>query len=166
MATTVTLKQVLEFGATIEKTAADFYAKVAAQFTGDPLVGDVFSKLAQEEIEHHNRFRDLSTLVPNVEKVIDEDHVQYLRAMANSPAFSPETGPLKDIDKVSERSEALAQAIEFEKATLAYYQAIRDTVGPNEVLDSLVNMERTHVITLMRIAVSGGELRSLEDPWA
>ena len=60
---------------------------------------------------------------------------------------------------------ALANAFAMERATLLFYQAIRDTIGADTALDEVITAEKSHLTTLMRVILADAEFRSLSDKW-
>jgi hypothetical protein len=55
------------------------------------------------------------------------------------------TTQLSQIETVDQ---ALAHALEFEKATLVYYQALRDVLDQQEPLAEIIAAEKQHVVTI------------------
>jgi hypothetical protein len=103
-------------------------------------------------------------LVPRFrDRPVSAEEQAYLRAMSMSDLFSRPGGLAGDLGGIHDRRDALKLALHLEKSTLAYYQALRDVAGPEEVLDSLIGMERKHVVRVMALLVGETLLGGLAD---
>jgi len=69
----------------------------------------------------------------------------------------------KRVDEIRTREDALERALGLEKATLAYYQAMREILGADDVLDSLITVEKRHVVKVMQLLLTGAKFRGLAD---
>jgi len=90
---------------------------------------------------------------------------EYVKAMSISEFFSKSHGPFKDVDKIEHYEDALEKAFGLEKATLGFYQSVREVLGKNPTLEKIIETEKSHVVTLMKVMISGGKFRSLQDTW-
>jgi hypothetical protein len=70
---------------------------------------------------------------------------EYLRATAISEFFGKDT--FDDVADIQTLDDALAHAISLEKATLLFYQALRDNIG-GTVLDLVIEAEKRHLASL------------------
>ena len=95
-----------------------------------------------------SRFRAMGErLAPRFrDRPLSAEEQDYLRAMSMSEILSRRAGLVGDLGSIQSREDALKRALHLEKATLAYYQAVRDVSGPEDVLDSLIAMEKKHVV--------------------
>ena len=89
--------------------------------------------------------------------------LQFLRATAISEFFRSDS--FKDTDAIKDKTEALGRAFAFEKATHQYYQAMRDVIGESSELDAIIEAEKNHVVTLMKVILTDAKFRSLSDKW-
>jgi rubrerythrin len=69
----------------------------------------------------------------------------------------------KRVDGIRSREDALERALHLEKSTLAYYQAMREVLGADEVLDALIAVEKKHVVKVMQLMMTGAKFRGLAD---
>jgi rubrerythrin len=162
----LTLRKVIEFAAVTEEIGAGFYQRMAARFSDKPEVAAVFAQLARDERTHQVQFQSLLSSAPaTYDDLVEYERAQYLRAMAVSEFFAPHAGPFRDTDQIQDADEALWRALEFEKATLGYYRAIHDELGPSEALDSIVAAEKEHLLRLMKVVMTGAKFRGLQDVW-
>ena len=80
--------------------------------------------------------------------------------------FSKYKGTFKDIDSVKDRDDALVVALEFEKATLGFYRAVEEVEGSSEVLKTVIDAEKSHIVAIMKaLLVEGSKFRGLQDDW-
>ena len=162
----ITLRKSIEFAATTEDMGAKYYSDLASKFSHNQEMSQLFFSLAKEEVAHKKQFVQMLKSIPEDEDSSKNgDDILYLKAMATSKYFSVEKGPFKDIDNITTREEALGKAFEFEKATLGFYQAIKEILGEHDVLNAVIAAEKKHVVNIMKIMVADGKLRGLEDPW-
>jgi rubrerythrin len=162
----ITPRKVVEFAVTTEEIGAKFYRRMARRFSDDPEVAEVFAQLARDEEAHQRQFTKLLDEVPpTFDDQVEYERAQYLRAMAISEFFS-KTGPFRDSADVAGAAEALKHALDFEKAALGYYRAIREELGEQAGLDGIIAAEKQHVARLMKVITTGARFRSLEDNWA
>jgi rubrerythrin len=161
----LTLKKLVEFAITTEDVGAAFYDRMAHKFAGDADIGPVFAQLAKDEVTHKEQFKKLLGSVPaSYDDQIDYERAQVLKAVAISEFFSP-SGPLAKADQVADAGQALAHALKLEKATLAYYHAMRDELGDATALTSIIATEKQHLVRLMKVITTGARFRGLKDDW-
>ena len=163
----VTLKGCLEFAIATEERGAKIYAGLASTFSANQEIAQLFSRLAEDEQVHRQQFSQFLKNAPSEEKIISSPGERdYLKAMSLSDFFSQQSGPLRDIEKIQDRSDALQKVLEFEKATLGFYKAVEDVLGPHEMLSQVIEVEKNHVVVLMKaLLVEGSAFRSLQDRW-
>jgi rubrerythrin len=161
----VTAETCVAFALETEEIGAELYRGLAERFAGDGELAEVFEGLAREEVQHGERIRTMGErLAPRFrDRPVSAEEQHYLRAMSMSDIFSRPKGLAGDLGSIQSRGDALKRALHLEKATLAYYQAMRDVAGPDEILDWLVAMERKHVVKVMALLVAETMLRGLAD---
>ena len=140
------------------------YADLADRFRSDPVLRELFAALGQDEVEHGERFRALRDRLVSRGGAgpLSAEQTEYLRAMAMSEIFEAE-GLARRVDGIRTREDALERALHLEKATLAYYQAMREVLGADEVLDSLIGVEKKHVLKVMQLMMTGARFRGFAD---
>jgi len=164
----ITLKKCVELAVTTEEVGAKFYEKLAKKFSDNREVSDLFTALAKDEQIHRAQFSKLLKDLPDEEGVsVTPERAQYLKAMSISEFFSPGRGPFKDVDIIEDRDDALETAFGLEKATLAFYQAVRDVhTGELEALKKVIDAEKGHIVKIMAVMITGARFRGMQDNWS
>lgn len=164
MTKNLTPERCVAFAIETEEIGARMYRDLAARFASDPDLRGLFEGLSADEEDHGARFRALrDRLAPgDRDRAIPDEDAEYLRAMSMSEVFDSEA-LAKRVDGIRTREDALERALHLEKATLAYYQALRETVGASEALDGLIAVERKHVVKVMQLMLTGAKFRGLAD---
>jgi len=159
-----TLHEALKLAVTTEQIGAKVYTRLAKKFGSDKDIAEVFSRLAKDERAHESQFQALLDQNPKTAETPGRFGVdEYLRATAISEFFKDET--FDNFDKIEEPTDALANALAMERATLLFYQAIRDTIGDNTALAEVIKAEKSHLTTLMRVILADAKFRGLSDKW-
>jgi len=162
--TDLTVRKALELAATIEEKAAQRYEALAEKFADDEPIAAVFSQLAKDEAAHGSHFTDLVGQLPDAGGLEDrEDALNLLRASAASEFFSPES--LSGVDDIRTPADALRKALGLEKATLFFYQSLRDVLDDEEEVAPLIETEKRHISSLMKVLVNDARFRGLDDTW-
>ena len=163
----MTLKGCLEFAVATEELGSKIYLRLAEKFSDNKEIVELFSHLAADEQVHKKQFAALLEKAPEEEGVSGSpEKREYLKAMSVSEFFSHHRGPFKDVEKISDRSDALQKALDFEKATLGFYKAVEDFHGQKDLLTKVIETEKAHVVVLMKaLLVEGSEFRGLQDRW-
>lgn len=147
-----TLRQAVEFAITTEQVGARTYRRLARHLEEHGDVAALLDKLAGDEERHEEEFRRLAESVSDRDVARDyPEKYGYLRAMAISEFFSSRAGITRDVDEITSREAALHRAVELEKATLGYYQALREVMGPSEALEGIIAAERDHLLSVTRL---------------
>jgi len=163
----ITPKGCMEFAIATEELGAKIYTRLAAKFSGNKDIAQIFTRLAEDERVHKRQFAELLKRAPADEGISNspEKH-EYLKAMSLSEFFSHHRGPFQDMEKIQGRDDALQKALDFEKATLSFYKAVEDVLGINEPLTQVIEAERNHIVVLMKaLLVEGSKFRSLQERW-
>jgi rubrerythrin len=146
------LREAVEFAITTEQLGARGYRRLARNLEKDKEAAELFLRLAQDEERHEAEFRALMDTVPDRDTERDYPETYgFLRAMSISEFFSPRAGLTRDVEEIQNRADALRRAIELEKATLGYYQALREVLGGSEALDGIIQAEREHLLSVSRM---------------
>jgi rubrerythrin len=162
----INLRKSIELAIATEKLGAGFYGKLAEKFRDDKEISELFSILAKDEETHEAQFQALLDKVPaEDEGSREEEKYQYLTAVSISEFFAGDGGALKDIDKIKSTDDALARAFALEKATLLYYHAMQDILGQNDILDTVIALEKSHLVSVMKYLMTGAKMRGLSDNW-
>lgn len=154
-------KMAVEFAIKTEELGAQGYEKLARRFKEDAELAEIFSVLAREEVAHAQAFKALLKKVPDTAESSGDEKFQYLRAMSISEFFSSTRGVFADPDAIKSREDALQRALGLEKATLQYYQAMREVLDDSEVLDPIIAAEKRHVLNIMRYLMTEAQVRQI-----
>jgi rubrerythrin len=161
----VTAASCVEFATKVEEMGATLYRSLAQKFSTDRELGELLEGLARDEVQHGALFRALHDRAvsrsPGLKIPLEMAH--YLRAMSMSEVFAGMKGLLADLEAIRTREDALERALGFEKATLGFFQAMRDVFEGDDVLMSLVAVEKSHVAKVMELMLTGARFRGLGD---
>ena len=145
------LREAVDFAITTEQLGAKSYRRLARNLKDDNEIAELFLRLAQDEERHEAEFQALRETVPDADVARDYPETYgFLRAMSISEFFSPRSGMTRAVDEITSPSDALRRAVELEKATLGYYQALQEILGDSEVLDGILRAEREHLLSVTR----------------
>lgn len=133
-----------------EKLGYQFYTSMAERFRADEGLNSLFTVLATKELQHEKRFSELLGILKDPEPAGWEEAEQYLRAIVESEFFLGKNKSLPSMEKVKTVEDAVSFAAGFEKDTLLYFYGIRDVVKEKEVIDEIINEERSHIRWLNR----------------
>jgi rubrerythrin len=158
-----TPRKAIEFAVKTEEVGAQFYKQLAARFSDQAELKEVFDFLTQDEVAHGRQFRALLDQVPLDEGVSTGPEFEYLRAMSLSQFFMGEKGLKKKCSEIKNKSDAMGIAFELEKATLHYYQALREVLGQNDILDAVIKAEKAHLMKVMQYMITDAKFRGLAE---
>jgi len=165
MADTFTPRKAVEFAVKTEQLGAKFYKKLASRFSRDAELKDLFELLAKDEAAHEGQFRRLLEEMPPDEGVSTGPEFDYVRAMSLSQFFMGKKGLKKKYKEIKGKGEAMRTVFELEKATLQYYQALREVLGENDALQAIIEAEKAHVMKAMQYVITDAKFRGLSDKW-
>jgi rubrerythrin len=161
-----TLRQCVELAITTEQTGAQRYDQLADKLAENPEVARILKRLADDERDHELQFRGLLKSLPEVDKAVGSDLAgEYLRTLAKSEFFEREIAPLEQPAEIKSPADAMAKAMALEKATVLFYDAMKDLLGESHALDTIIAAEKQHVVTLMKVIMTDAEFRGLSDTW-
>ncbi|HTR44943.1 MAG TPA: ferritin family protein [Thermodesulfovibrionales bacterium] len=146
--------EVIDQAVQTEKLGYQFYTSIAEQFKKDEGLHKLFTTLALKEQRHEKTFRELAALVTSDEPENWEEAEQYLRAIVESEFFLGKNKALPSMDHVETVEDAVNFALGFEKETLLYFYGIRGTVKEKEMVDEIINEERSHIMWLSKFKSS------------
>lgn len=143
-----TIREVLEQAVQTEKLGYQFYTAMAARFNDDEKLVKLFNTLAEKELMHEKTYSDLRDMSGEDEPEGWEEISHYLRAIVESEFFMGKNKSLTSMDSIKTAMDAVNYAFEFEKETLLYFYGLRDAVRENEMIDEIINEERSHIMWL------------------
>lgn len=142
------IREVLEQAIQTEKLGYALYLEMANRFEKDEKLRKLFESLAVKEQEHEHTFADIKERV-NDRKVEGWEEVsKYLRAIVESEFFLGSKKAMPSLKHLENIEDAVRYAINFEKETLLYYHSLRDLVREKDIMDKLIDEEKSHIIWL------------------
>ena len=160
----LTLRQAVEMAVTTEQLGGKFYERMANRFSGNPSLVEIFNRLARDEKIHEAQFQALLKDLPDSEGITyAPEQMHFLKATAISKFFS--RNALSDLEDTTSEVDALSAALEFEKSTLLYYQAIEEVLGVSPQLGEIIKAEKSHIAALMKVILTDAKFRGMSDNW-
>ncbi len=144
------IREVVEQAIRTEKLGFEFYSTIAKKFEKDEGLKRLFETLASKERLHERRFLELKERMNDEEPEAWADVSEYMRAIVESEFFLGREKSLPSFDHVATVEDAVRFAMGFEKETLLYFYALRDAVKEKDVVDEIINEERSHVMWLAK----------------
>lgn len=145
-----TVHEVIEQAVQTEKLGYQFYTEMAQRFRDTEELRKLFTTLAENELRHEKVFKELLKMVGDQEPEGWGDISAYMRAMVESEFFLGKEKSLPAITHIKTVDDAVKFAIGFEKETLLYFHGIRDALKEKEVVDEIINEEKSHIMWLTR----------------
>lgn len=140
------IREVIGQAVQTEKLGYQFYTTMAEKFKKENEgLNKLFTTLAEKELTHEKTFSDLLEVIGDTEPEGWEDISQYMRAIAESEFFLGKNKSLPSMEGIKNVEGAINFAIGFEKETLLYFLEIKDAVKEKEIVDEIINEERSHI---------------------
>lgn len=144
--------EVFKIAVQIEENGKRFYEE-SQKVIDNPEVRKLFAELAQQEVDHKNRFESLQAQLPPEAKastVWDPDNEldQYIKMMADNHVFVSSAGLTAELAKVKNAADALKLAMEFEKDSVLFFLTLEDAAAgkkDQELIKTLVKEEQEHL---------------------
>ncbi|MFC1584334.1 ferritin family protein [Fibrobacterota bacterium] len=155
-------KKAIEQAIKTERKGADFYGALADRFADDEDLTEIFSRLSKDETDHEQQFTRILDSIPEESPEEDDEQSLVLQATAPSAFFTPD---LMRVDTTLEAKDALARALNFERASLLHYMTLNETLQ-SEWLKAIIYAERKHVKVLMTVMLNDAKFRGLADTWS
>jgi rubrerythrin len=140
--------EVIEQAVQTEVLGNEFYSGMARKFEEDEGLRNLFETLAQKELLHKQHFQELKEITGETEPEGWEEASKYFRAIVESEFFLGKGKSLPSLEHIKTARDAVKFAISFEKETMLYFLGIRDVVKDREVVDEIINEERSHIMWL------------------
>ncbi|HXW69238.1 MAG TPA: ferritin family protein [Dissulfurispiraceae bacterium] len=142
------IREVLEQAVQTEKLGYQFYSAMVTRFKDNEKLVKLFGTLAEKELRHEKTYTDMREMVGDEEPDGWEEMSHYLRAIVESEFFLGKNKALPSMDGIKTINDAVDYASEFEKQTLLYFYGIRDAVREKEIVDEIINEEKSHIMWL------------------
>jgi rubrerythrin len=146
--------EAIEQAVQAERLGYAFYSQMSERFKEDKGLKELFDDLALKEQGHEKKFASLKDIVRDEKNVDWYEVSKYLRAIVESEFFLGKDKSLPSLEHVKTVADAVRVAIGFEKETLLYFYAMRDVVSEKGVVGSIIEEEKSHVVTLRRFEES------------
>jgi rubrerythrin len=146
-----TLKEISDLAVQIENNGESVYREVAAK-VDDLVLKSMLEAMARDEEQHARWFRRLSSVELSRGAVVDDELESMGRAllmdMLSDQTFSLSADQLKNAVTMTD---VIAQAEEFEKDTIIFYEMLADFVDESEAatqLREIITEEYAHIENL------------------
>jgi rubrerythrin len=160
----LTVRKAVEFACKTEELGNVFYTRLAKKFSEDAEISNIFSILAKDELAHRQQFNQLLDKIPEDPGVSSRDErMALLKVMSRSEFFMGEKGLTSKLEEIKTREDALERAVQLEKDTLGYFQAMKDVLGDEPILDAIIKIEKSHLVKLIEYMITGAKMRGLGD---
>ncbi|MEW5745903.1 MAG: ferritin family protein [Nitrospirota bacterium] len=143
-----TISEVLEQAVQTEKLGYQFYTAMTERFKKDEGLAKLFGTLAEKEVRHEKTYRELMGMVGDAVPEGWDEVAQYLRAIIESEFFLGKNKSLPSMEHIKSVRDAVDFAIGFEKETLLYFYGVRDAVKEKELVEEIINEEKSHIMWL------------------
>ena len=144
------IAEVIEQAVQTERLGYQFYTTMADRFREDIGLKKLFATLGAKELVHEKRFSELKEITGMDEPEGWEEASQYLRAIVESEFFLGKNKALPALEHVKSVEDAVNFAMGFEKETLLYFYALRDAVQEKDIVDEIINEEKSHIMWLAK----------------
>jgi rubrerythrin len=140
---------IIDLAVQIEKNAERLF-RDAAKETADPGLASMLQWLADEEIQHAERFSDLKQ---EAQETVEDPGLEEMGKAILEGTLGGQTFSLKDVDlsSIEGVDTLLRQVIEFENDTILFYEMIKSFVEDEETVDHLekiIEEEESHIRVL------------------
>jgi rubrerythrin len=144
------IDEIMEMAVQTETLGYQFYTGMAEKFKKDDGLVKLFTTLATKEKQHEKTFAGLKDMVAKhgTEPVQWEEVSNYMRAFVESEFFLGRSKALPSMDHLKTVNDAVKFALGFEKETLLYFLELRSIVKEKEVIDEIINEEKSHIMWL------------------
>jgi len=144
------ITEIIEMAIRTERLGYQFYTSMAEKFKKDAELVKLFTLLASKETMHEKTFTELQDLVAKsgTEAVEWEEVSNYMRAFVESQFFLGKGKALPSMDHLKSVKDAVQFALGFEKETLLYFMELRKIVKEKELVDEIINEEKSHIMWL------------------
>ena len=144
------INEIMEMAVQTETLGYQFYTGMADRFRKDEKLAKLFTTLASKEKGHEKTFAGLKELVAKsgAEPVQWEEVSNYMRAFVESEFFLGRGKSLPSLEHIKTAADAVKFALGFEKETLLYFMELRSLVKEKEVVDEVINEEKSHIMWL------------------
>ena len=139
------IREVIEQALQTEKLGHAFYTNMASRFKDDGKLQELFNTLALKEREHERKFAGLIEKIKQEQLENWDEAAPYLRAIVESEFFLGKNKSLPSLEHLTSAADCVRYAIGFEKETLLYYYGLKDSVNNQDLLNEIIEEEKSHI---------------------
>ena len=144
------IREVVEQAIRTERLGYEFYTTIAKRFEKHDGLKKLFETLASKELVHEKTFLELKGMLGDEEPESWEEISEYMRAIVQSEFFLGKDKSLPSLEQVKTVEDAVRYAMGFEKDTLLHFYGLRDAVKEKDMVDEVINEERSHIMWLAK----------------
>ena len=144
------IREVVEQAIRTERLGYEFYTAIAKKFEKHDGLRKLFDTLAGKELVHEKTFLELRGMIGDEEPEKWEEVSEYMRAIVESEFFLGRNKSLPSLEHVKTVEDAVRYAMGFEKDTLLNFYGLRDAVKEKDMVDEVINEERSHIMWLAK----------------
>jgi len=139
------MREVVEQAIQTEKLGNEFYTMMSARFENDAKLKELFETLAAKEVAHEKIFTGLKDKLGEEQVDNWDEAALYMRAVVESEFFLGNNKSLPSLEHLQSIDDAVKFAMGFEKETLLYFYGLRDLVKEHEVINAIIDEEKSHL---------------------
>ncbi len=141
--------ELLNIAVRIENNGYAFYDQFAKK-AKDNAVNAMLIYLRDEEKKHSDKFSYMLEELhkkAGQESLYTQEYSAYIKSIASKLVFSQENTGIEIAQEMKSDKQAIEKAIEFEKDSIRYYNAMKEAVseGEKNVLEEVVHEEEVHL---------------------
>ena len=144
------IREVVEQAVRTERLGYEFYTSMANRFEKNQGLKKLFDTLAGKELVHEKTFLELEGMIGDEEPEKWDEISEYMRAIVQSEFFLGKNKALPALEQVKSAEDAVNFAMGFEKETLLHFYGLRDAVKEKDMVDEIINEERSHIMWLAK----------------
>jgi rubrerythrin len=144
------IREVVEQAVRTERLGYEFYTSMAGRFAKNEGLKKLFETLAGKELVHEKTFLELKGMIGDEEPEKWDEISEYMRAIVQSEFFLGREKALPALEQVKSAEDAVKFAMGFEKETLLHFYGLRDAVKEKDMVDEIINEERSHIMWLAK----------------
>ena len=152
MSSVFSASDVVQFAVRIEENGADFY-RHAVQIANDDAAGAMFSRMAEDEVEHRRTFQMILAEIEAITAPPESfpgEYAAYLRHYVDNNIIFKKAALADELATVKDTTGALDFAIRRELDSIAYYNEVKPIIPKDQhaTVDRIIAEERSHFTTL------------------
>jgi len=148
------VREVIEQAIQTEKRGNEFYATMAKKFQDKSELKKLFELLAAHETRHGQSFSDLAGRLGEEDPQDWEEITLYLEALVDSEFFLGKDKCLPSMEHVKTARDAIDFALCFERETLLYYYALKEGTKEKDIIEKIIQEEKSHIVWLSNLRKS------------